>query len=572
MKRRFGLAVVVGLLGCGPAPTLVVAPVPAPTAAAPDPAPQVTELSPAPDLAVAHALSDSLLKRLTIDSLQDRKDLEILEQLREVAANPDSGSPGTEAGADLAEMFDINVARYAEHARVRFYLDFFQGRARERMTVWLGRLPVYEAMIKTALSARGLPNDLKYLALIESGYSNTAVSRSNAVGMWQFMRGTARDYGLKVTHWVDERRDPVKATAAAARFLADLSRRFDGSYYLAAAAYNSGGGTVSRGLRKLGAEASEDYFEDDEASIDLAEDPTGDDRFFHLSDSRFLRRETKDYVPKLIAAAMIAKQPEKYGFPPIPAVDPFEVDSVPVTEPTSLEVVARVSGLPVSTIAGLNPYYLRGMTPPDQAVAWIRVPNGRGAQITEALAAVPTSERLPAMVHVVGRRETVRSISRRYGITSATLVEFNQGLVPTAALKVGTTLRVPGRALVRGLLAADQQETATRRARVATGGVHRVGRGETLGSIAKRYGVTVAQLRVWNGLPAKGILSVGRRLRVGSTRAVARPRRETTHVVRRGETLAGLARRYRVTIAALQSANGIRPDAALNAGKRLTIP
>lgn len=569
MKRWCWVVTAGWVVGCSPTATPVVIPVPHPTAAAP--ASPENELPPPPDLQVAQTLSDSLLKRLAVDSLQDRKDLEILERLRETAVAGDAVGTGLEAGADLAEMFDINVARYAEHARVRFYLEFFQGPARERMTVWLSRLPVYDPMIKAALSARGLPNDLKYLALIESGYSNTAVSRSKAVGMWQFMRLTARDYGLKMTHWVDERRDPIKATAAAARLLSDLTKRFEGSYYLAAAAYNSGGGTVARGLRKLGAGAGDDYFEDEETAIDLAEDLTGDDRFFHLSDSRYLRKETKDYVPKLIAAAMIAKQPEKYGFPPIAAVEPFEVDSVPVTEPTSLEVVAKVSGLDFATVAGLNPYYLRGITPPDQPVAWVRVPIGRGPQITEALAAVPTADRLPALIHTVQRKETVRSISRRYGMTVATLADFNPGLTAKSSLAVGTPLRVPGRALVRGMMAADQRETTTRRARVAVGGTHRVGKGETLGSLARRYGVTVAQLRSWNRLAATSTLQIGQRVRVGGSRPRV-PSSATVHVVRRGETLASLARRYRVTVTALRTANGMRSGADLKAGKRLTIP
>lgn len=563
-------------VGCSPTRTPVAVPGPRQSAAEPVPVPSETELPPPPDLHLARALSDSLLKRLAVDSLQDQKDMEILERLRDVAVAGDSMSIGTEAGVDLAEMFDINVARYAEHTRVRYYLDFFQGPARERMTVWLGRLPVYEPMIKAALSARGLPNDLKYLALIESGYSNTAVSRSKAVGMWQFMRPTARDYGLKTTHWVDERRDPVKATAAAARFLSDLTKRFDGSYYLAAAAYNSGGGTVSRGLRKLGAGAAEDYFDDDEAAIDLAEDPTGDDRFFHLSESRFLRQETKDYVPKLIAAAMIAKQPEKYGFPPIPAVEPFEVDSVPVTEPTSLEVVAKVAGLDFATITGLNPFYIRGITPPDAPVAWVRVPIGRGREITEALAAVPTADRLPAQIHVVQRKETMRSVSRKYGITAAALAEFNPGLTAKSPLKLGAQLRVPGRALVRGLVAADRQETITRRARVASRGTHRIARGETLGALARRYRVTVAQLAAWNGLSARSSLRIGQVVRIGSSRSrTAVPSKsgsKTVHIVRRGETLSSVARRYRVTVTALREANGLRPGGDLKTGKRLTIP
>ena len=146
---------------------------------------------------------------------------------------------------------------------------------------------------------RTFPGDLVYLALIESGFSNTATSRAKAVGMWQFMKGTAKLYGLRVDSWVDERRDPYRATDAAARHLRDLNRRF-GSLYLAAAAYNAGSGKVSRGLIRL--------------PDDDSDSPNSDAAFFRLYDTKLLRRETKDYVPKLIAAALIAKQPKRYGF------------------------------------------------------------------------------------------------------------------------------------------------------------------------------------------------------------------------------------------------------------------
>lgn len=577
----FGLSV----LGCAGHPIATVSG-PAPVEA--EPAAESVPVPPPPDLTQIHAPPDTaVLRRLAGDSLQDQKDREILERLHDVSATPADDALGIEAEVDLAEMFDINVARYAEHDRVKFYLDFFQGPARERMAIWLGRLPVYEPMIRAALVEHKLPQDLVYLALIESGYSNTAVSRSKAVGMWQFMRPTAREYGMRVDHWVDERRDPVKATRAAARFLADLTRRFNGSHYLAAAAYNGGGGTVSRGLRKLGSGVEEDYFGDEELE-DLAEDPTGDDRFFHLSDSRYLRKETKDYVPKLIAAAMIAKQPTKYGFAPIPDAEPYAVDSIPVTEPTSLDVVAKVSGVDPTVIGGLNPHYLRGVTPPGGATWWIRVPAGFGVAATEAVAALGPGERIPGQVHVVRKKETLRSIGRRYGLSVAELTQFNPGLNPKAGLKAGTELRIPGLARVRSLAAADERQTSAARARATARGVHRVRAGETLGGIARRYGMTLAQIRAVNELGAGSTIRVGQRLRVGGVRNPARPRassaparagtkvvasgRAASHVVRRGETLSSLARKYGVSVEALMSANGLRSARGLQAGRRLTIP
>jgi membrane-bound lytic murein transglycosylase D len=573
-----------GVLTVGCAPQSV-RPVPAPTPdqAAPPPPPERP-----PAEVVAHpALVDSTLKTIAADSVQDQKDQEILDKLHDVSAAPDSGL-GTEAEVDLVEMFDINVARYAEHQRVRFYLDFFQGPARERMAVWLHRLPVYEPMIREALVANGLPRDLTYLALIESGYSNTAVSRSRAVGMWQFMRATAREYGMRVDGWVDERRDPIKATRTAARYLADLTKRFGGSTYLAAAAYNGGGGRVSRGLRKLGAGAEEDYFDDDDAETELPDDPTGDDRFFHLSESRYLRRETKDYVPKLIAAAMIARLPEKYGFDPIPEVEPFSVDSVPVTEPTSLVAVAKVSGVDPATITGLNPHFIRGVTPPGSGVWWIRVPVGHGVSTTEGLAALEPSERIPGFAHIVKRRETLRSIGRRYGLSNAELLQFNPKLDGKAPLATGSTLWIPGMARLRALAAAE-----TRSGGPAVRGIHTVRRGETVGGIARRYGMTAAQLRAANELGSSNFIRAGQRLRVGPARSAPRvSKSETTrssaggksakkrsiaaaptraHVVRRGETLSSLARRYGVSVEALMTVNRLR-SSHLRAGDRLTIP
>src|SRR3954464_2829301 len=209
--------------------------------------------------------------------------------------------------------WDIDVRTFADHPRVQYYLNYFQGVSRTGMTVFLTRGARYEPMIRRVFEAEGLPGDLGYLALIESGYSNEAVSRSHAVGMWQFMKGTARGYGMRVDTWVDERRDPVKATEAAARYLHHLRDRF-GSLYLAAGAYNAGAGKLSRSLGKLQWEASADSsageadaLEEDNSDAEVAADEVettldstdvpSDAAFFRLASTDLLTTETQDYVP-----------------------------------------------------------------------------------------------------------------------------------------------------------------------------------------------------------------------------------------------------------------------------------
>ncbi len=225
--------------------------------------------------------------------------------LRAIETGIDAPPPG--------ESLDLD--RYADHPRVASYLRYFQGPGRATMTRWLSRGSAYLPMIRDRLAKAELPTDLGYLALIESGFRNTAVSRKGAVGMWQFMPETARAYGLRVDGRVDERRDPFKATDAAVRHLADLKDQF-GSIYLAAAAYNAGAGRVSRGLEQLRrSDGLSPLNGDDEPADSLGLDTD----FFRLSDASLLAPETSNYVPQLIAAALIAKDPSHYDFEAPPA-------------------------------------------------------------------------------------------------------------------------------------------------------------------------------------------------------------------------------------------------------------
>jgi peptidoglycan lytic transglycosylase D len=459
-------------------------------------------------------------------------DAEVLEDLA-VGSPDDVLVPAFDASG---VRWDIDVRTYAEHPRVQYYLRYFQGPARERMAVFLERGSRFEPMIRRRFEAEGLPGDLGYLALIESGYSSEAVSRSRAVGMWQFMRGTGRGYGLRVDTWVDERRDPVKATDAAARHLRDLRERF-GSLYLAAAAYNAGAGKVSRSLGKLQWEPAPEPAADTvtdavDDSTDAAEDVadsladaaadaadsadatdelpgvTSDAAFFRLAESDLLAAETRDYVPKLIAAALIAKQPARYGFAPAAAA-PFGYDSLLVSDATGLDVVARLAGTSLTEIRALNPQYLRLATPP-RTHAVVRVPVGTGEDVARGYAATPASQRVHFLTHVVRKRERLSTIAARYRLASADLRAANPR-VKSSRPAAGTRLVIPTVAIPSALAV---QAAGSSRPHASASRTHRVRRGETLTGIAHRYRVSIPALRRANALRQDNMLRAGMRLRI----------------------------------------------------------
>jgi membrane-bound lytic murein transglycosylase D len=524
-------------------------------------------LPPAPELDTVVPMEELAAEvQLASDSAADEAVLEALEEARpgdeadSASTESDLAAAGGPKSVSNAATWDIDVSTFNSHNRVQYYLNFFQTKGRERMGVWLTRMPRYEPMIRERLQREGLPGDLVYLALIESGFSNSATSRSRAVGMWQFMKGTAKLYGLRVDSWVDERRDPYRATDAAVRHLKMLNDRF-GSLYLAAAAYNAGAGKVSRGLVRL---------PDDEADT-----VNTDATFFRLYDTRLLRRETKDYVPKLIAAALIAKVPARYGFE-VTKVDPPAYDSIIVPTMTGLDVIARLADTTVAAIRELNPQYLRLATPPG-VPSIVRVPSGRGASTETGYAALPASRRVTFVEHVVARGETLGGIARRYRVSGRLLADANPKL-KARRLRPGQIVVVPtGGAISSSVARRISDQAAPPDA--SPSGFHRVRYGETLSSIAKDFGVSQRDLKRWNELRPEGRIAAGQRLRVAPPKLRTAPPTAAdsaaaarTHVVRRGETLKGLARRYGVSVQALRDANGLSERQPLKAGKSLRIP
>ena len=414
-----------------------------------------------------------------------------------------AGAQSIDSAATEEPTWDIDVRSYETHRRVEYYVNAFRGSARERFIARLEKGSRYEPMIRAKFRAANIPEDMYYLALVESGFDQHAYSRAAAVGMWQFMAGTARGTGLRVDWWVDERRDPVRSTDAAAKFLGWLREEF-GSLYLAAAAYNGGPGRVSRGLSRLG---------------DDLDGGTRDDAFFALADHDYLRGETKNYVPQLIAAALIAKEPAKYGMT-IGTVPPLAYDSVYVPASTPLAAIATASHSPIDSIRELNPQVLRGVTPP--GVRFLaRVPLGHAEGFDSAFAGLPLEARTPYKRVEAKKGQTFASVAATYGINSKQLKWYNPKVtaLKSGRLRTGQSLVVPTRAVVNAALdIPDPSIEIYGRSRGGTR-TYVVKRGETLGGIAKKTGTSVSALMRLNGLK-KAVIHPGQELVVrGSARS-----------------------------------------------------
>ncbi|MGE5189505.1 MAG: transglycosylase SLT domain-containing protein [Gemmatimonadota bacterium] len=392
-------------------------------------------------------------------------------------------------------------------ARIDKNVAYFQGRGRERFEVWLSRSGKYSGMMREILEKYGLPGDLIYLALIESGFSPKAYSRARASGPWQFIRGTARRYGLRVDWWIDERRDYEKSTHAAASYLRDLYGMFD-SWPLAAAAYNAGEGKIQRAVARY---KTEDFAE--------------------LIRYRYLKHETKDYVPKMLAALSIAKEPEKYGFDNVMYEEPIAFDRVIVPGATDLAAMEGILELPEETLREYNPEIRRFCTPPTQAEYEIRIPKGFAPIAADRMDQIRSEAKVTFLLHTVKKGETLASIAEKCGTPEPVLREMNglkrRGVKRNARLVVPVTgltdeEAIPGKEVSPAQLtmAHMRVEEGIRRGRGrAKGRTVRVYRGDTLTRIAADVGVSVGALARANGMSVNAILKAGTRLRV--PRAVA---------------------------------------------------
>jgi membrane-bound lytic murein transglycosylase D len=288
------------------------------------------------------------------------------------------------------------------HHRVQFYVEGFRGRMRDFFERALARSGKYRSMMAEILRSEGLPENLIYLALIESGFSPHAYSKAHALGPWQFIRGTALQYGLTINSWLDERRDPVLSTRAAANYLKDLHEKF-GEWFLAAAAYNAGEGRVGTALQRS----------------------KTNDFWLLRQERRHLKLETRDYVPKFVAAALIAGEPERYGFEQISYEAPMEYTEVTVHQPMRLETVARLANTQLDVIKELNPSLLRNFTPPTDGGFRLRLPVRSEPSFSAAYEQLPPSATIKLSLHKVKKGELLERIAKKHHLTPGQLAKEN---------------------------------------------------------------------------------------------------------------------------------------------------
>ena len=410
-------------------------------------------------------------------------DLFTLDELKEKNDN------GTELALPDVDLPSSDIP-LTLNSKVEYFIYYFQSKAKPAFSRWLSRSSRYIPMMKEVFKREGLPEDLVYVAMIESGFQMHARSVANAVGPWQFMSATGRNYSLRIDQWIDERKEPLKATVAAAQYLKELSGIFNGDWYLEAAGYNAGENKILR-------------------AIDMYN--TSD--FWELSRGSYLKRETKEYVPKLLAAAIIAKDPAHYGFSDVAYLPPIEFDTVRVPTRTDLELAARLAGTSYENIRELNPDLRHWCTPPNYPDYQLKIPKGARERFEAEYAKIPEDQRFTEKVlysrYHARKKDSLKTVARRYGMTPDALAELN-GLGRKSRI-AGKTLMVP----VKQTVDFGQEGRTASRTAATKGGFtkyYTVKKGDTLESLAKRFSISTKLLSAWNKLKGKIALKPGRRI------------------------------------------------------------
>ena len=460
--------------------------------------------------------------------------------------------------------FDYPVTYNTE---VESWIKYFTGKGRNHFKKWLSRMYLYINFIKFEFARNGLPQDLAYLPLIESGFNVRARSPAWAVGMWQFMASTGRKYGLKINYWIDERRDPWKSTEAAIKYLKDLYSMF-GDWNLAIAAYNAGEGKIRRAIRRY-----------------------NDRNFWSLKDHRFIRRETANYVPKFIAALLIAKCPTCFGFN-IEKKEPLLVEKVKLPFPVDLYLVSEITGVSLDTILSLNPELRHWVTPPNYKGYELKLPPGKGDVLLTALEKMDKKiiakrylkyrkkQREKTFVrHRMRWGETLSHVARRYRVRIRTLMRINHIRNPRR-IRAGRVILVPvvrGRTLTyytngRYYASIHRRRHIRKRAYHGSGLKYRVRRGDTLWSIARKFGVSIYNLKRWNRIKGEfikpGDILI---IRHFSYKIAGGEGKGIKYTVREGDTLWDVSRKFGVSVKDIKVIKKKYPGRALYPGDVLLI-
>ncbi len=434
------------------------------------------------------------------------------------------------------------------NAQVIKHINYFTGRGKKTLIRTLERSGAYQPMIARILEEEGVPAEIFHLAQAESGFRPKARSRAYATGMWQFMKFRGKQYGLRQNRYIDERYDPEKATRAAARHLYDLYIEF-GDWYLAMAAYNGGPNRIKRAIAR-----------------------TGKKDFWTHSKRRLLRRETRNYVPIILGLTYVTKNLDVYGIEIKDPAPPVVYDTVETDTAIHFDLIADLSGTSRVTIKQLNPALLRSATPPFRYA--LRLPKGGSETFLSEIEQIPSDKRLAWRRHRVKDAESLAAIAKKYRVKKVDILAHNQIQISEGDLVPGAMLTIPARARKLSVYGGSRGAGGLLQ---GGSGRYRIARGDNLGSIAQRFGVSLSELRRWNGLSGNRIIA-GRYLivrpRAAQARTAARMAPASgariSYRVRSGDNLSAIAKRHGMSVAQIMAWNGLR-GSRLQIGDKLLV-